>query len=137
MNEILSALLLLSTPLLPMMLAFTPLRLHIPHPCYIALLPAIILLAVLSIDSYSVSVELPWLLFGSGLGADESCRWLLVMSVVIWTAAMALLPANGNHAADNRFTVFFLLTMAGNLGAIVATDVVVFFSFWALKGYAF
>jgi formate hydrogenlyase subunit 3/multisubunit Na+/H+ antiporter MnhD subunit len=132
-NEILSALLLLSTPLLPILLAFPPLRSCIPHPCYIALLPAIILLAV----PLPVSVELPWLLFGSGLGADESCRWLLVMSVVIWTAAMTLLPANGNHAADNRFTVFFLLTMAGNLGAIVATDVVGFFSFSALMGYAF
>ncbi len=132
MNEITSALLLL-TPLLPVVLAFPPLRSRISHPCYIALLPAIVLLLVPSV----VPIELPWLLLGSGLGVDGASRWLLAMSVVIWTAAATLLPKPGNHAADNRFTVFFLLTMAGNLGAIVATDMVGFFSFSALMGYGF
>jgi multicomponent K+:H+ antiporter subunit D len=130
-NEILSAILLMLTPLLPAVLAFPLLRSRISRPCYIALLPAIILLAVPS----PVSLELPWLLFGSSLGADGTSRWLLAMSVVIWTTAATLLPKPGNHAADNRFTVFFLLTMAGNLGAIVATDMVGFFSFSALMGY--
>jgi formate hydrogenlyase subunit 3/multisubunit Na+/H+ antiporter MnhD subunit len=132
-NEILSALLLLLTPLLPIALAFPPLRSRISHPCYIALLPAIILLAVPPV----APIELPWLLFGSGFGIDGASRWLLAMSVVIWAAAATLLPTTGNHATDNRFTVFFLLTMAGSLGAIVATDMVGFFSFSALMGYAF
>lgn len=136
MNEITSALLLL-TPLLPLVLAFPSLRSRISYPCYIALIPAIVLFVVASIDSLSVAVELPWLLFGSGLGVNGASRWLLAMSVVIWTAAATLQQTTGNHAADNRFTVFFLLTMAGNLGAIVATDMVGFFSFSALMGYAF
>lgn len=133
MNDILGALLLLLTPLLPIVLAFPPLRSRISHPCYIALLPAIILLAVPSV----VSIELPWLLFGSGLGADGASRWLLAMSVVIWTAAASLLHSPAGQAADNRLTVLFLLTMAGNLGVIVATDVVGFFTFSVLMGYGF
>jgi len=132
-NEILSAILLMSTPLLPVVLAFPLLRSRISRPCYIALLPAIVLLVAPS----PVSVELPWLLFGSGLGADGATRWVLVMSVVIWTAAATLQQTTGDHAVDNRSTVFFLLTMAGNLGAIVATDMVGFFSFSALMGYGF
>jgi len=132
-NEILSALLLLSVPLLPIVLAFPPLRSRISHPCYIALLPAITLLAVPSV----FAIELPWLLFGSGLGVDGASRWLLVMSVVIWAAAATLLQPPAGQTADNRLTVFFLLTMAGNLGAIVTTDVVGFFTFSALMGYSF
>ncbi len=133
MNELLSAILLLSTPLLPIVLAFPPLRSHLFRPCHIALFPAIILLAVPSV----VSIELPWLLFGSGFDIDGVSRWLLAMSVVIWAAAATLLPSTGNQAADNRLTIFFLLTMAGNLGVILAADVVGFFTFSALTGYGF
>ena len=133
MNEILSALLLLSTPLLPLMLAIPPLRSRIAYPCYIALFPAIILLAVPS----PVSIELPWLLFGSGFSSGGSSRWLLAMSVVIWSVAASLLRESKSQAEENRITVFFLLTMAGHLGAIVATDVVGFFSFSVLMGYGF
>ena len=133
MNNLLGAFLLLSVPLLPIVLAFPPLRSRISHPCHIALLPAIILLAVPPVGS----IELPWLLFGSGFGIDGASRWLLAMSVVIWTAAATLLQPIDSQAADNRRTVFFLLAMAGNLGLIVATDVVGFFSFSALMGYGF
>ncbi len=133
MNEIPGALLLLLTPLLPVVMALPLLRSRISQPCYVALLPAILLLVVPS----PVSIELPWLLFGSGLGADGETRWLLAMSVVIWTAAATLQQPPAGQAADNRFTVFFLLTMAGNLGVIVATDVVGFFTFSVLMGYGF
>ncbi len=133
MNELLSALLLLSVPLLPIVLTFPSLRSRIPYPCHIALLPAVVLLAVPSV----VSIELPWLLFSSGLGAVGSSRWLLAMSVVIWAAAATLLQSPAIQAADNRITVFFLLTMAANLGAILTTDVVGFFTFSALMGYGF
>ena len=133
MNDLLSVFLLLAVPGLPMLLVLPALRSRLSWLCHIALLPAIILLAVPSV----VSIELPWLLFGSGLGADGASRWLLAMSVVIWTAAVTLLPKHGKQAADNRFTVFFLLTMAGNMGAIVATDLVSFFAFSSLMGYGF
>ena len=133
MNDLPGAFLLLSAPLLPIVLAFPPLRSRISHPCHIALLPAIILLAVPSAGS----IELPWLLFGSGFGIDGASRWLLAMSVVIWAAVATLLQSPASQAADNLRTVFFLLTMAANLGVILATDAVGFFTFSALMGYGF
>ncbi len=135
MNTTLSAILLLSVPGYPLLLAFPALRscLPAPWPCYIALLPAVILLAV----PMAFSVDLPWLLFDTGLGIGEASRWLLAMSVVLWAAAATLLQVPTGQSADNRLTTFFLLTLAGNLGAILATDLVGFFAFSTLMGYGF
>jgi multicomponent K+:H+ antiporter subunit D len=129
----LSILLLLSVPGLPLLLAFPALRSRLSRPCLLALLPAVILL-LLQVD---FSIEVPWLLFGSWFGIDGVSRWLLAMAVVLWAAAAILLHGSGGQAVDNRLTVFFLLTMAGNLGAVMATDVAGFFAFSSLMGYGF
>jgi len=129
----LDILLLLSVPGLPLLLAFPALRSRLFWPCHLALLPAVFLLAVPT----DFSIEVPWLLFGTGLGIDGVSRWLLVMSVLLWAAAAILLHASTGQAADNRSTTFFLLTMAGNLGVILATELVGFFTFSALMGYGF
>jgi len=132
MNATLSVL-LLSVPGLPLLLAFPALRSRLSRPCYLALLPAVILLVVPA----AFSIEVPWLLFGTGLGIDGASRWLLAMSVVLWAVAASLLHAPAGQAADNRLTVFFLLAMAVHLGAILATDVVGFFVTSSLLGYGF
>ena len=116
-----------------LLLAFPALRARIEWPFHIALVPALILLTVPA----SVSVGLPWVLFGSGLGIDGAGRLLLAMSVLIWIAAATLLRTAKGRPADNRLTTFFLLTLAGNLGAILATELVGFFTFSVLMGYAF
>ena len=133
MNPVLSALLLILVPLLPLLLAFPALRSRISWPCYIALLPALTLLTVPA----AVSIELPWLLLGSGLGIGGVSRRLLAMSVVLWATAATLLHTPIGQPVDNRLTTFFLLTLAGNLGAILATDLVGFFAFSTLLGYGF
>ena len=133
MNSTLSVFLLLLVPGLPLLLAFPALHSRLRWPCHLALLPAVILLAVPAV----VSVDLPWLLFGTGLGIDDVSRLLLGMSVVLWAVAATLLRAPTRQAADNFLTTFFLLTVAGNLGAILATDLVGFFAFSALMGYSF
>ncbi len=133
MNTTLSAILLLSVPGYPLLLAFPALRSRSPWPCHIALLPAVILLAVPA----AFSVDLPWLLFGSGLAVGERSRWLLAMAVVLWAAAATLLRAPANQPESNHLTTFFLLTLAGSLGAILATDLVGFFTFSTLMGYGF
>ncbi len=133
MNDVLSAFLLLSVLGLPLLLAFPVLRSRLSWPCHLALLPAVILLAVPGVGS----IELSWLLFGTGLGIGGVSRWLLAMSVVLWAAAATLLRAPAGQAADSRLATFFLLTMAGNLGAILATDLVGFFTFSTLMGYGF
>ncbi len=134
MNTVLSALLLILAPLLPLLLAFPALRSRLPRPCYIALLPALILLIV----SPPVSIDLPWLLLGTGLGIDDGAgRLLLAMSVLVWAAAAGLLHSANDKPADERLTSCFLLTLAGHLGAILATDLVGFFTFSVLMGYGF
>ncbi len=134
MNTVLSALLLILAPLLPLLLAFPALRSRLPRPCHIALLPALILLTV----PPGVSIDLPWLLLGTGLGIDDGAgRLLLAMSVLIWALAASLLHTAKGQPADDRLTTCFLLTLAGNLGAILATDLVGFFTFSVLMGYGF
>ena len=133
MSATLSALLLLSVPGLPLLLAFPVLRSRLSRSCLLALLPAVMLLLIPT----DFSVEVPWLLFGGGFGIDGASRWLLAMAVVLWAAAATFLQAPAGQAADNRLTVIFLLTMAANLGAILATDVVVFFTCSSLLGYGF
>ena len=129
----LSASLLLLVPVLPLLLAIPLLRLCLPWPGYLALLPVVALLVL----PHDVFVELPWLLLGSGLGIGGASRLMLAMSVILWIAAATLLQAATSQPAGNRFTTFFLLTLAGHLGAILATDLVGFFAFSTLMGYGF
>jgi multicomponent K+:H+ antiporter subunit D len=133
MSATLNAWLLLSVPGLPLLLAFPALRSRLPRPCLLALLPAVILLLMPT----AFSIEVPWLLFGSGLGLDDTSRWLLAMAVMLWAIAATVLQAPAGQPADNRLTVFFLLTMAANLGAILATDLVGFSVASSLMGYGF
>jgi formate hydrogenlyase subunit 3/multisubunit Na+/H+ antiporter MnhD subunit len=133
MNEIMSIFLLLSVPGLPLLLAFPVLRSYLPRPCYFALIPVIILVSV----PVTFSIEIPWLLFATGLGIDEISRLLLAMSVLIWVASAGLLQASGSYSSDERIITYFMLTLAGDLGAILATDLVTFFMFSTLLGYGF
>jgi len=132
-NDILSALLLLSVPGLPLLLAFPALRSRLSWSCYFALLPAVILLVLPA----TVSIDLPWLLFGTTLGLDGTFRWLLEMSVLLWYFAASRLQPLNDPAANNRLISFFLLTLAGSLGTILSTGLVDFFVFSTLMGYGF
>ncbi len=132
MNDIVGTLLLLSVPGLPLLLllALYPCR---PWFRYLALLPAIIVVSV----PLTYSVELPWLLFGTGLSNGGVSRWLLAILVILWLVAASVIQKFDGQTASNRFTRFFLLTMAGNLGVVLATDQVGFFVFSTLMGYGF
>jgi len=135
-NEIMTAFLLISTPGLPLLLAIPALRLPLPWSVHIALLPATVLLFVPG----SPAIKLPWILWGGvGLGIDEASRWWLAMSVMIWIAAAILLRTHADHSNNNspRLTTLILLTLAGQIGAILATDMASFFTFMTLMGYAF
>jgi len=132
-NDFLSVFLLLSVPGLPLLLAFPALHSRLPRSCYFALLPAVILLILPT----TVSVDLPWLLFGTKLGFDGTFRWLLGMSVLLWIFAANLLQPLKDPAANNRLISFYMLTLAGNLGTVLATGLVDFFVFSTLMGYGF
>ncbi len=127
-------LLLLAVPGLPLLLAIPALNRRLLWPLHIALLPTIVLLFLPG----DFSIELPWVLLGSaGMGIDTVSRWWLLMSITIWIASATFLHKSIESGTDNRLTALFLLTLAGQLGAIVATNLVSFFAFTTLMGYAF
>jgi len=117
----------------PLLLAIPALHSRLPWPRHLAILPA----AVLAVLPGDALLELPWLLFGTGFAIDTGIRWILAMSVVIWlTAATVAMPARRDPSYHHT-TTLFLLTLSGNLGAILTTELVGFFSFSTLMGYGF
>ena len=84
-----------------------------------------------------MSVDLPWLLLGVRLGLDETGRVFLFFTTALWL--LAGLYARHYLAGDprrTRFFAFYLLTMSGNLGIIVAQDVLSFYLFFALMSFS-
>ena len=99
-----------------------------------AALPALLLALVAEEDS---AVSLPWLLLGTELRLDVTGLVFLLVTAIVWLAAG--LFARGYLRDDpqqGRFWLFFLLTMSGNLGLIVAMDVVTFYFSFALMTFA-
>jgi hydrogenase-4 component B len=98
----------------------------------VAPLPA--LLAAILVPP-GTSLSLPWLLLGVELGLDETGRMFLLFSGLLWLVA-SLYGAGSNLAAGHavRYRLFFLLAMAGNLGLIVAQDIVSFYFGFTLMG---
>ncbi|MBK1672012.1 hypothetical protein CKO35_01605 [Ectothiorhodospira shaposhnikovii] len=79
----------------------------------------------------------PWLLLGTELALDPVGRGFLLLTALLWGAAAVY--AQGYLGADPsrvRFHAFFLLAMAGNLGLVVAADVVFFYTSFALMSLA-
>ena len=98
----------------------------------LAAIPALLAVAVLPVGT---AVSLPWLLLGSELGIDETSRVFLGFSSLLWLLAAVYIAGSQDAVADSgRFRVFFLFTMAGNLGLIVAQDMVSFYFGFALMG---
>jgi formate hydrogenlyase subunit 3/multisubunit Na+/H+ antiporter MnhD subunit len=98
-----------------------------------ASLPALIAAAV----SSGALLDLPWLLLGGRLGVDDVGRVFLFFTAVLWLLAgiygRSYLAGDPRRA---RFFVFYLLTMSGNLGLIVAQDVLSFYLFFSLMSFS-
>jgi formate hydrogenlyase subunit 3/multisubunit Na+/H+ antiporter MnhD subunit len=78
-----------------------------------------------------------WVLLGADLGLDGTGRVFLLFTALLWLVAgiyaRAYLPS---PASRKRFFVYFLLAMSGNLGLIVALDIMTYFAFFALMSFA-
>jgi formate hydrogenlyase subunit 3/multisubunit Na+/H+ antiporter MnhD subunit len=120
------------TWLLPLLLA-TLTRQRFAHWLLpLAALPALLAVVLLPVGT---RVSLPWLLLGTELGIDETSRVFLGFSSLLWlVAAIYIAGSRDAIATSGRFRVFFLLAMAGNLGLIVAQDMVSFYFGFALMG---
>ncbi len=134
MIEQIHSLLLLIAVVWPLLLAIPALHSRLPWPRHLAIAPAVVLIVLPG----EGSLVLPWFLFGTGLALDTDSRWILLMSVAVWFLAVMLSRSSRDFSPgyDNANTLF-LLTLAGNLGAVLAADLVGFFCFSTLMGYGF
>ncbi|MFN4261538.1 MAG: complex I subunit 5 family protein [Gemmataceae bacterium] len=97
-------------------------------------LPALLLALAVPPGTFA---RVPWLLFETRLGLDDTGRVFLFFTAALWLAAG--LYAQAYLAEDHariRFFTFFLVTMAGNLGLILAGDMVSFYLFFAGMSFA-
>ena len=138
MNSALILLLLLSVSGLPLLLAMAlmlgSLRRVILLLAPWAALPALVGSVLLT---PGITIELPWLLFGTRLGLDETARVFLFFTSLLWLVA-GIYSAGyfSKHSSRARFFIWFLLAMAGNLGLILAQDMVIFYTFFTLMSFA-
>lgn len=83
------------------------------------------------------TVDLSWLLFGARLGLTPTTQVFLFLTALIWTAAgihWRTHRRDGDHC--ERFCVLWLLTLTGNLGLILALDVALFYTSFALMTFS-
>ena len=96
--------------------------------------PALITISCVPLDSV---VEVPWFFMGGRMGLDETGRIFLCVAAFIWLlSGMSAVK----HLADDhhrpRFYGFFLSSMAGNFGLILAQDMLGFYLFFALMSFS-
>jgi formate hydrogenlyase subunit 3/multisubunit Na+/H+ antiporter MnhD subunit len=121
----------LAAPLLTLAVFLAPrLRFAALAMAPLAPLPALAA-AVLAIGGAPVACELPTLRMS--LRLDQPGAILLASAALVWIAASVFARADrrGKPNAD-RFTVCWLLTMAGSLGVFIAADLLTFYLVYAL-----
>jgi formate hydrogenlyase subunit 3/multisubunit Na+/H+ antiporter MnhD subunit len=100
-----------------------------------AALPALILALHPGVEG--AAVHIPALFTGLHLGVDGIGRAFLLVTALLWVAAGTF--ARAYHARDplrGAFFGFFVLTMAGNLGVVLAGDMLSFYLSFALMTFA-
>jgi formate hydrogenlyase subunit 3/multisubunit Na+/H+ antiporter MnhD subunit len=83
-------------------------------------------------------LEMPWLLLGTHLRADDTAQVFLVLAAVVWTlAALAAGPTlREPQVPRRRLIAFAAVALLGNVGLAVAQDVVSFFTFFSMMSLA-
>ncbi len=85
-------------------------------------------------------LPLDWLLLGGHVGLDAVSRTFLLFTALLWSVSGAFSRHYLDHDPhQQRFTAFFLVTLSGNLGLIVAQDLASFYAAFAVMtfgGYA-
>lgn len=116
----------------PLLLAFPALHSRIPWPLHIALIPTLVLI----VFPGTVSLPLPKLLLGTELAINGEVKWILLMCIAVWLTAATVIHSSRDNSTNNHRT-YFLLALTGNLGAILSTELIGFFSFSTLMSYSF
>jgi formate hydrogenlyase subunit 3/multisubunit Na+/H+ antiporter MnhD subunit len=99
-----------------------------------ATLPA---LAVAVLGWPDTMADLPWLMLGMRLGIDATSRVFLGFTALLWLLAGVYVRSYmAQDAAVHRFVAFYLVTMSGNIGLILAQDMLSFLLFFAVMSFA-
>lgn len=117
----------------PLLLAVPALHTRLPWPRHLAVVPAIVVILLPG----ELSLTIPWLLSGTDFAGEGNVRWLLFMAILVWLSAASITNVSRSQPAQSLADSLFMLTLAGNLGAILATDLVSLFCFTTLMGYGF
>lgn len=83
------------------------------------------------------ALVLDWVLFGLQWQLDDLSRPLLIMTSILWLLGGVIARdylRNDNH--QQRFVLFWLLTMGGNLVLLVSRDIASFYTGFALMTFA-
>lgn len=136
MNEVLLQIVWLSAVLLPLVLAGATVSVGLSRAAImlapLAPLPTLALAVFGARDA-----DLSWLLLGTRFGLTEVTAVFAVFTTIVWIAAgFYALVYTKDDANRRRFFAFFLVTMAGNLGLIVARDFASFYFFFTLMSFA-
>ena len=99
-----------------------------------AALPA---LAASLVAGQETETRLSWVLLGSHLGVDATGRVFLLFTALVWLlAGVYAVSYVSEEGQPSRFFVCYLLAMAGNLGLVVAQDLLTFYLFFALMSFS-
>lgn len=137
MNDTVSTLLMLIAVVWPLLLgigvAVPALRRAALPLAPWAALPAL----VAALLAPATALHLPWLLLGATFGIDDVGRTFLLFTALLWWIAGVYARAYmTDDPARDRFLVYFLLAMCGNLGLIVAQDLLSFYLCFALMSFS-
>ncbi len=99
-----------------------------------AALPALILSLT---HTQGTVLKLPWILFGTHMGFDEIAQIFLFFTSLLWlVAGIYSIAYFSNRSVRKRFFIWFLLAMTGNIGLILAQDLALFYTFFALMSFS-
>ncbi|UCG72402.1 MAG: hypothetical protein JSV45_14330 [Chromatiales bacterium] len=129
-----AAWLLLLVPLWPGLLALIFHR-RIPGRL-VTMTAAVPAVAVCLYPPAAAEVVYPWLLLGTRLGASDADAMFLLFTALVWLIAAGFAHSWIKGAGRERFFVFFLFAMAGNLGALIAQDMPAFYACFALMSFS-
>ncbi|BAZ92852.1 formate hydrogenlyase subunit 3/Multisubunit Na+ /H+ antiporter, MnhD subunit [Thiohalobacter thiocyanaticus] len=118
----------------PLLVALPGVSRHLPQPWLLAL--ALAPAALILITPGAAALDMPWIVFGSGLELDAGRRWLLGMSLLLWLAAGRLTARLDPLQRPATYTLL-LITFSGQTGMILASEPVGFLCFSTLLGYGF
>jgi hydrogenase-4 component B len=89
-------------------------------------------LALAIMGSPGPAPDLSWVLFDAQLALDPVGRLLLAMTTIVWMAA----GAATRRTDAPGYTSLFLLTLAGNIGLLLAGDVLTLYAGFAVMTFA-